>query len=176
MNTFSSPVRHLLLTILALAPSVASQTTGVPGLNDYTVNGHTSGSTSCQSVDLVIGSVAEFRVDTGVPGTMVAFMFSFCPCEPCWFRMPPVGCGGLIPWTACVVNPSNQSIDINLSAGCGPVAVFLPTDGAGVATFALPIPPSALGILFSTQAAIVGNPCSGPFPLLTQAYDLNVIS
>jgi hypothetical protein len=175
-------IRQLILaSLLAIAPALA-QTTGVPGMNDYTINSLGSGSTSCTPLCFPNGGVTLGLNVSAPTGSVIIFVFNFCPCLACSLPAPANACTPTIPSTAC--GGSNQSADINLSSACG-IALTLVgvTNTAGTVSAILNIPP-LVGppcsiVQLSTQAVVI-NPCglgvppslSGPF-VLTQGYTLN---
>ncbi len=167
------------LVSLALAAALfgapaAAQTTGVPFINDYTVGGFTSGSTSCTPAPLFGGGLIPFTV-TAAPATPVIIFASIsaipgvvCPCVPCTFFAAPSICP--IPFTACG-GATNQSVDLGLFSPCVLLSVTGVTDAAG--TFSVPIllPPF---LTFSTQAIVLDPFCASTSlgVVVTQAYDV----
>lgn len=169
-------LRHTLLAALATASFALAQVTGVPGINDYTVNGLTSGSVSCTTQCNATPVNLNLAVSTA-PGNIVIFAFSFCPCFAGFTCELPNACLPAIPSTACG-SSTNQSLDIQL--GCV-TTFFAGVAGTAGATMTLSIP--SLGTIppcsvqLATQAIVI-DPCGlglsflpGPF-VLTQAYDL----
>jgi hypothetical protein len=78
-----------LCTVVFLG-AVGAQTTGVPGINDFTVNGIGSGTTSCNLI--VTPSPCVLNVNT-VPGMRVWFFFARgCPGTPGAMILPPTPC------------------------------------------------------------------------------------
>ncbi len=151
------------LAAFAFAPVAAhAQTTGVPGFNDYIVNGTLSGSTSALTVNVPGGGPTIFELSS-TPFTPVAFFFSLCPASPCWFPLSPVGCP--IPFTACS-GTTNNSIDIDFS--CPTLVMSMTTDAFGFASSVINLPP---GMVFSTQAGVL-HPCAAPpiRVMMSQAY------
>ena len=175
-------IRHAFLAaILALAPALA-QTTGVVGINDYTINGLGSGTTSCTSLCFPNGNVTLGLNVSAPVGSFVVVLFNFCPCLSCYLPAPANACLPAIPPTAC--GGSNQSADINLTSACGiALSIVMTTNTAGTIGASLSIPPlpgpPCSVVQLSTQAVVI-NPCglgvppgfSGPF-VLTQAFTLN---
>jgi hypothetical protein len=173
----------LLLTALLASPAPA-QTTGVAGINDYTINGLTAGSTSCPNLCFPAPTVLTLSVSTA-PGNPVMMFFTPCACRVCsvaWFAN---GCLPLIPpaLTPPCNGTTNQSLDMALSIGCPIVySAFLIADAAGIANLTLSVPTfgtAPCAATFSTQAVVFdvcgtgGNPVGpGPF-VLTQAYTVN---
>lgn len=172
-----------------LATVCGAQTTGIPGLNNFTMTcagcgtggyvscfgagnfggpGGVSGSTSCTPLyfDVAAGGTFTLMVTT-LPGATVQFFYNSCPCSLCNVPLSPI-CG--LPLTSCGFT-TNQSVDLNL--GCG---VTLLGSGSvntagffGLSITVPPLPPSTC-ITLSIQAAIFGGPaCSGPV-IVTQAY------
>lgn len=165
-------MRHLFLTataIAALGALAPGQTTGVPFLNDYTVAGAASGSTSCTVVPIPGGGPTVFTVTCSPTAVLAVLVFSPCPCAPGFLCVAPTPCA--IPATACPLaaggpGTTNQSLDLLLPCGLLPPLVVFPV--AGVATAVLPLPP---GLVFGTQAAVVDPACPAPLgAMLTQAY------
>lgn len=169
-------MRSLLLPTL-LTASIAAQTTGVPGINDLDVNGFGAGTTSCASICYPNGGVT-LNYSASVPaGAFVLVFFTLCPCSVCQLPGPSNGCFPNIPATAC--GGSNQSLDLNITAACGPVlSAPMSINSAGVLGLSINIPtftglPCTNAVL--TAQAIVIDPCGaglfavpGPF-VLTQA-------
>ncbi|MBL8729514.1 MAG: hypothetical protein JNM25_13860 [Planctomycetes bacterium] len=170
----------LLFVTQLLLTSAFAQTTGVVGINDYTINGVGSGSTSCSAMCYPNGGVT-LNLDVSAPaGSVALLLFNFCPCSPCSLAGPSNTCLPAIPATAC--GGSNQSLDLDMSSACG-IAFTLPVTltTAGTLSVALPIPtipgvPCA-SLTLSTQAVVI-DPCGlgifaapGPF-VLSQAYTL----
>jgi hypothetical protein len=164
------------LASFAMTTFALAQTTGVPGINDYTVNGLTSGSMSCTTQCNATPVNLNLAVST-VPGNIVIFAFSFCPCFSGFACAGPNACLPAIPTTACGAS-TNQSLDIQL--GCV-TTFFAGVAGTAGATMTLSIP--SLGAIppcsvqLATQAIVIDT-CGvglsflpGPF-VLTQAYDL----
>ena len=164
--------RRALLAIsaaacLAAAPS-AQGTTGVAGINDYTVNGSTAGSSSCAFVTVPAG-LTKFNVDTS-PGLRVVFLFNVnCPCRPCLLPWPPTAC----PLPLTTLCPfTNQAFELDPSgASCLFLSGAATSNAAGQATLAFPVPPL---IRFSTQAIMI-NPCDPGNLLFTQAYQISTV-
>ena len=104
------------LALALFAVPAAAQTTGFAGINDYTVNGFTSGSTSCNFVLVPVGSPITFTV-TAAPGSPVLILFVFdCPCTPNVVIFPNCGPPLVFPST---------SLDLLYSfPGCPSFAVF----------------------------------------------------
>ncbi len=159
----------IVLLLGLTAGSLSAQTTGVPGINDYTINGQDSGSTSCTQVAIGGSIVSNFNISTS-SGTPVLFMFSLCPCSPGNQCVPTPTCT-FLPMTACG-GLSNQSLD--LVPTCILTSQFAISDGIGNANMNLFIP---YGLTFSTQAFVLdptGGGCAAPtFPgTFTQAYNV----
>jgi hypothetical protein len=152
---------------LAAAPA-AQGTTGVPGINNYTVNGMIPGSTSCPFLGPFPAGPMVFSVSTA-PGAPVAFFFNVnCPCVPCFFPwvpatcpLPALGCGAL----------TNQAFELNSTfAFCVFLSASTSANTAGVATITISVPPT---IRFSTQAVLI-HPCNAGL-VFTQAYNVSTI-
>jgi hypothetical protein len=150
-------MRTFLLSCL-LAGSAAAQTTGVPGINDLTLNSIGSGATSCVTQCFPNGNVTLTYMVSVAPGAIPFVMFNFCPCLPCSLTAPSNFCSPTIPPTACF--GSNQSLDLDLNAACGPV-LFLPvgpttTGVVGVSITVPPIPgPPCSNVALTAQAIIL---------------------
>jgi len=175
---------HLRAATLAFlfAAAATAQTTGVVGINDYTISGLGSGSTSCTPLCFPNGGVTLNLAVTAPAGSFAVVVFNFCPCTPCSVAAPANACVPAIPLSAC--GGSNQSLDMNLTAACGiAFSAFLVPNSAGFLSMPLPIPtisgPPCLNFTISTQAAVF-NACGlgipglfpGPF-VMTQGYTLN---
>ena len=168
-----------LALILAICPALA-QTTGVVGINDLTINSLGSGTTSCASFCFPNGGVTLNMMVTSPPGSFAIALFNFCPCQVCSLPGPSNTCVPAIPATAC--GPSNQSLDLDLTAACGlSVIMVMPPSTAGTPFLSVPIPtlpgpPCATASL--TVQAVVLDPCglglfALPGPLvMTQAITL----
>ncbi len=175
MNT----IRTLLATAL-LAGFAATQTTGVPGINDYTINGLGSGATSCSSLCFPNGNLTLNLAVSAPAGAIAIVLFNFCPCSTCSLAGPLNTCSPSIPATAC--GGSNQSLDMNLTAACGiAFSAVVTTNTAGTMSLPLSIPPipgpPCASAVLSTQAVVI-DPCGlglfavpGPF-VLTQSFTL----
>jgi hypothetical protein len=170
---------------LGLAAATAAQTTGIPGLNDYTINGVVSGSaTTCLPMCFTTPTTLSLDVST-LPTNAVLFVITDCPCRLCAIPWTPNAC--LPPLPPAPFPPcnggTNQSLDIFLAApGCTILwSSFAFPNAAGLASVALPIPTFSTPpcqALFSTQAIVfdfcgTGGIPVGPGPfVLTQAYTL----
>src|SRR5262249_2236728 len=165
---------------LALAPAVA-QTTGVPGINDYTINSLGSGSTSCTSLCFPNGNVTLGLNVSAPVGSFIVALFNFCPCLACSLPAPPNTCLPPIP-PAAWGGSTRPAAPPPPSAGGSALSRVMATNAAATArgvltTPPLPGPPCSV-IQLSTQAVVI-NPCGlgvppgfgGPF-VLTQAYAL----
>jgi hypothetical protein len=169
-------MRSLFLTAV-LATSIAAQTTGVPGINDLDLNGFGAGTTSCSTICYPNGNVSLNYTASVPPGAFVLVFFTFCPCLPCQLAAPTNACLPPIPPTAC--GPSNQSLDLNINAACGPlVSLPMSINTAGVLGLSINIPPFVgppCSNAVLTAQAVVLDPCGlglfaapGPF-VFTQA-------
>lgn len=180
----------IALTACFVVGALPGQTTGVPGMNDYTINcvgcgttnppcfpatatpgaGGVSGSTSCTPLwfNVSAGGTFTFQVSCA-PNVPVSIFLDFCPCIPCWLPLPPV-CG--IPFTACG-GTTNQSVDIDLTCPWStPFSGTSSPTGVFTATIIVPPLPPLTCVRLSTQALVGSNlACVGPF-LVSQAYDL----
>lgn len=157
-----------LAAAIALAPAPRAQgTTGVAGVNDYTISGLVFGSASCAFITVPAFTPQIFTI-WSAPNVPVLFLFSVspnCPCRPCFLPFPPQACP-VPPNTLCP--PTNNSLDLGLLGGCPLVAVPGTTDAAGIAVLPLLMP--GPGATFGTQG-IAAPPCSNPFQF-TQAYQI----
>ena len=136
------------LALALFAAPATAQTTGMPGMNDYTVNGALSGATSCITPVVPLFVPLTFTVST-LPGFPVAILFNFCP--------GPLGgpscLAGFAPFVPCFLPPIN-SLDITYGvAPCVGIPVFGVADPLGFFTIMLP-PCGIPGYEFSTQAVI----------------------
>ena len=175
------------LTLLLTGARANAQVTGVPGINDYTLNGSTSGSTSCTTLCMPAPLNLTMAVST-VPNAPVVVFWTDCPCRGCSIPWPPNACAPAIPFgsiPACSL--TNQSIDFFPVPNCQILFQFtLIANSAGVASLTLSVPPLNLGTVpcapgnptLATQAVVL-DPCGvGGFPVgpgpfvLTQAYDV----
>jgi hypothetical protein len=174
------PLRSAFVASL-LAAAALAQTTGVLGINDYTVNGLGSGSTSCTTLCFPGGGLT-LNLDVSAPaGAIAIVLVNFCPCQTCTLTGPSNACLPAIPATAC--GSSNQSFDMDLTAACGiAFSAVVTLTSAGTLSLPLPIPaltgPPCAAATLSTQAIVI-DPCGsglfavpGPF-VLTQSYTLN---
>ncbi len=172
------------LSVLLSAALATAQTTGVPGMNDYTVNGLGSGTTSCTTMCFPNGGLTLNLQVSAPPGAFAIVLFSLCPCTTCSLPGPTNSCFPTIPNTACG-GTTNQSLDLNMTAACGIVfsAVMAP-NSAGTPGLSMPLTiPAFTGLpctnaVLATQAAVI-DPCGaglfgvpGPF-VMTQSYTLN---
>src|SRR5688572_6944751 len=169
-----------LAVSLAAAAAVA-QVTGVPGTNDYTINGLGSGGTSCVPLCFPNGGVTLNLAVSAPLGAIAIAFFNFCPCQTCQLPGPTNACAPPIPLTACGAT-TNQSLDLDLSPPCGlPISFTMLVNTAGVYSASVAIPPlpglPCSVATLSTQA-IVFSTCGlgltavpGPF-VLTQSFTL----
>lgn len=163
-------VPFLSISILGVsiwATPAAAQVTGVPGINDFTINGSVSGSTSCTPVTIPPASPITFNISAANPGALaaiivgVAFPGTVCPCTAGWIPLPPSSCVGI------------QSIDFPMfSPACNTVIVVGLTDGSGnfsaTASFCPP------GTKLAAQAVVVDPACI-PTRVWSQAYDIGCL-
>lgn len=157
-----------LAAVLTVAPA-AQGTTGVPGVNDYTVGGMIPGSSSCTLLSPVPAGPTVFSISTA-PGAPVVFFFNLnCPCRACLFPwLPSTGCG--MPPLVCFT-PSNQAFELDTSSGfCTLLSASTTANAAGVASITVTLPPT---IRFSTQAVLL-HPCDASNLIFTQAYNVSV--
>lgn len=162
---FASIVRRTVL-VLGLAGAVAAQgTTGVPTINDYTLNGMTSGSSSCTLLSPFPSGPAVLKVSTA-PGAPVVFMFNLgCPCKTCFFPWAPATCP--MPPLLCATF-TNQAFELTNFPGCTLLSAGVFAGASGSATLTVIVPPM---IRFSTQAVLL-HPCNAGL-VFTQAYDVS---
>lgn len=180
MSPFFSTIAAVLLPIA----SAVAQTTGVPGINDYTLNGLVSGSSSCTQLCFATPTNLTMAVQT-VPGAIAVVVWTDCPCRGCAFPWPANTCVPPIPFgTAAPCSATNQSLDFVPIPGCNILFQgFLFANAAGLASQTLALPPlgssaQPCALRFTTQAVVL-DPCglggpplgAGPF-VLTQAYDV----
>lgn len=168
-----------LLAVLLTAGAAIAQTTGVPGLNDLTVNLMGSGSTSCSPFCFPGGNVTIALDLSAPPGASGFLLLSFCRCLPCQLNAPTNTCAPAIPLTAC--GGSNQSLDLDMSLPCG-IAAVVPFAVTTAGTLQLLVPiPTIVGFPCTTPLsvqAVVVDPCGlglfampGPY-VLSQSYTL----
>ncbi len=185
-SRFRIPATLGFALALACAGSAVAQVTGVPGINDYTLNGLVSGSQSCTSLCFPSPTTLTMAVNT-TPGAPVIVYWTTCPCRGCSVPWPPNACAPGIPLgflPGCTA--TNQSIDFFPAAGCAVVfSATLIANAAGIASLTVTVPllsggtvPCSPNVRLSTQAVVldlcgVGGPPVGPGPfVLTQAYDV----
>jgi hypothetical protein len=151
--------KHSPLGLFAVLCSAAvAQPTGIPNFNDYTINGSTSGSTSCTFLPFTTPTVLNFQVSTSGPGNAAFILISAGPCSP-----------NSIPTLATC-----QGTTFDLATGFGISILFAgPTTPAGTFNALLPLPPLP-SIRFSTQAVIIDPACGG-LPLFSQAYQVSLL-
>src|SRR5687768_16435950 len=104
----------LAITSCFTAALAVAQTTGVNGINNYTIAPGCSGTQSCTSCCFTTPVPLVCTVSTA-PGRAVIFYFSFCPCLTCFMPGPANPCVPTIPATACG-SSTNQAFEIVL--GC----------------------------------------------------------
>jgi hypothetical protein len=153
---------------LALAAAPAAQgTTGVAGVNNYTVNGLTPGSSSCTLLFPVPAGPVVLNVNTA-PSAPVVFLFNVnCPCSPCFFPWAPATCP-MPPTTTCPT--TNQAYELNSTfATCIFLSAGTTANSSGNATITVVVPPT---IRFSTQAVLI-HPCYAGL-VFSQAYNVSV--
>jgi hypothetical protein len=159
-----------------------AQTTGVPGINHYTIMGGgaiCNGSPSCTTCCFFTPVTLACNVSTA-PGNLVVILWSFCPCTAGFLCGPINACVPAIPNTACT-STTNQSFDLAL--GCVMTTFVGVANTTGNATVNISFPtlgpaaPCSIGPL-GTQAVVL-DPCGlgvtifpGPF-VATQAYDVS---
>ena len=148
--------------------SVAQGTTGVPGVNDYTVAGLTSGSSSC-TLRLIPSGPTVFNVSTA-PGRPVVFLFNInCPCKACLLPWLPAAAACGLPPLACGI-VGNQAYELDTtSGGCIFLSAGVSANTAGTATITINLPPL---IRFSTQTVGL-HPCDSSNLIFSQAYNVS---
>lgn len=170
---FALPVRRALLVLgiaTALATGPAAQgTTGVPTINDYTLNGMTSGSSSCTLLFPFASGPAVLKISTA-PNAPTVFLFNLnCPCKTCLFPWVPATCP--MPPLTCATF-TNQAFELNTGfATCVFLSASATADASGTASITVVVPPM---IRFSTQAVLL-HPCSPSTLVFTQAYDVSTV-
>lgn len=160
-------VSTVVLGLALFASPATAQVTGVPGINDYTINGSISGSTSCNVVTIPAGGLITFNINGANPGSLAAIIVgasvpgSACFCTPGWLPLPLSSCVGV------------QSLDFPMfSAVCSTVIVVGTLDGAGNFTVVGgPCPPATR---LATQAVVVDTGCT-PTRVWSQAYDISCL-
>lgn len=167
MRSLLSPAL-LLLGLSAVSAPASAQTTGFPGVNDYTIAGLGSGSTSCTFLVPPLGGGWPLTVSTGIPALPVLFqvnLVGFVPgCVPGAFPLPPLPC---LPFVA------GHSIDLLLGPGSIPLITYATvSDPFGFATVFGPPIPIPLGLTVATQAYSIDPTCGGL--VATQAYTLGI--
>ena len=153
-----------LVALAALATMGPAQTTGVPGVNDFTINGQNSGSTSCSSIIVLGGTPLSLEVSAG-PGEAL-ILAAASSCSP----------------AALIIDPT-YTVDLDLAS----LAIVL--DGTGAI-----LPPSFLTMFMTTSASgswslLLGSPVAGGVSIglqlalfdgislkTTQSYDLSVVA
>src|SRR5262245_34218672 len=119
--TAMKPFRSAGLLGLALslfATASVAQTTGVAGINDYTLNGLVPGSTSCTPLCFVSPLNLTLTV-VAPPFSAAVIVWTDCPCRACSIPWPPNACVPAIPFgplPPCAF--TNQSIDFFPVPGC----------------------------------------------------------
>lgn len=177
------PILPLLFVAASIITTATAQVTGVPGINDYTLNGLVSGSTSCTPLCIPSPVPLTMTVNTA-PGNGVMIFFTDCPCRSCAFPWPPNTCfPGIPPAPTPPCNgATNQSLDLFVAAPCVIIySAFLVANAAGIASQTVLVPgftTGPCGALFTTQAIVI-DPCgNGGFPIgpgpfvMTQAYNI----
>lgn len=171
-----NPLRIVLASLASAALGFA-QTTGVIGINDYTINSAGSGTTSCTTQCYNTPVALNLNVSTA-PGNFVIFVWSFCPCFGGFVCGGANACLPAIPFTACG-STTNQSLDLQLGCATVLLGTFV-ANAAGNASTLLPIPTLSLppcSFPMSTQALIL-DLCGAGLPILpgpwvlTQSYDV----
>lgn len=148
-------VLRALALVVSLASATLAQTTGIPGVNDLTVNGLFSGSTSCTGVTICTPATVTFGV-TASPGTSVVLFASPGPCIAGWQTLSNL-CSGTSIDISLVPEP------LQLASGT--------TDATGSYSATFPLP-ELVSVTLSVQAALFDSCGLG----LTQAYDLTLTS
>jgi hypothetical protein len=181
MNTFRSTFRAAAASVL-LTTAALAQTTGVAGINDFTINGSTPGSASCTNMCFPTPVNLNLDVST-VNGNFVIYLFSFCPCVPCVWPWGTNSCSPSIPMTACG-STTNQSFDLLLAATCGTQIIGTGIAVGGVASMTFSVPAMTglpcTNLRTGLQAVVLdwcgvgsaGTALNGPF-VLTQGYSVD---
>jgi hypothetical protein len=176
-------LRPIVLALSLSAVPLAAQVTGVPGINDYTINGLVSGSTSCTPICIPGPATLTLSVSTAV-GNAACIVFNTCPCTPCAFPWPTNACVPAIPpaLSPPCSGATNQSIDMLLGGNCLiAFSAFVFANTAGIASLTITVPGFSTGpctAVFSTQAVVfdfcgAGGPPIGPGPFVTtQGYSI----
>ena len=153
-------IAFMAIALVLLAASGRSQTLGVPGLNDMTVNGMGSGTTSCTAVGPagISGVPITFAIFASPTSTGAALFIDVCPCSPAVATYPN-SCHPLLfsrlDIGTCVL--------MNVPMRPGPVP------GSYFAAF----PPLPTGLTFSAQGVVLDASCAPVWPFVfTQAYDI----
>ncbi len=143
---------------LALLVTPASaQTTGILGLNDFTVNGSFPGSTSCGTV--ITSSPLTFFT-AGSPTSSACALF-----------LDPCGCSsGTLAFSSSCHSLGFTSFDL----GMCPIVTVPMTPAGPPGAYVLgpiPVPP---GLRFGAQSVLLDSSCVVPF-LFTQAYSVGTV-
>ena len=149
----------LVALAFALAPCLFAQTTGVPGLNDYTINGMGSGASSCNAVSVSVPGLITFLIDTSAPAQTVYLFISFQACA--------AGSGPSL--NSC------QGTTLDLALTPTPLLLGVGLSGSSrLYGLSFSLPPFSSPVRFSTQGLIVDSGCGGS-PLFTQAHDVTLL-
>src|SRR5262245_54686567 len=104
-------------TFLLLLGSLAAQTPGVSGVNDYyIVPGGTSGGSSCQPLTITPPAQMVLTI-VAAPSTNYAIVWSTCPCTACSV-VPPMGTSTCLPAPTAACPTSNQFLEVGLLGSC----------------------------------------------------------
>lgn len=151
--------------------AVAQGTTGVAGVNNYTLGGMIPGSSSCTLLSPFPSGPTVFNVSTA-PGAPVVFMFNInCPCRACLLPWLPAAAGCGLPPLACGI-VGNQAYELDTtSGGCIFLSAGVSANTAGNATITIVLPAF---IRFSTQTVGL-HPCDSSNLIFSQAYNVSTV-
>jgi hypothetical protein len=157
----------LLSLALTLNASLAAQTPGVAGVNDYWITpGGTPGGVSCKFVNIVTPTTMTLNV-SAAPNTPFVIVWSTCPCIPC-SPVPAFGTSGCLPGPSSACGSSNQFLEVGLMSSCLTFTMTGVTSTAGTAAIPILVPPASPPFRMSSQVALLGAPSCvvAPFSLL----------
>lgn len=145
------------LSACILVGAAVAQTTGVPGINDLTMNGFGSGMTSCAVTCVPNGNTVLNYTVSVAPGAIPFVIFNLCPCLPCSLTAPTNFCAPPIPPSAC--GGSNQSFDLDINAACPLILMPVGPTTTGVVGVSITVPPipgpPCTNLALSAQAMIL---------------------
>lgn len=171
---FVSSLRRIVLAIgvtVSLAVMTGAQgTTGVPTVNDYTIGGMTSGSSSCTLLAPFPSGPTVFNVSTA-PGAPVVFLFNFnCSCRACLLPWVPAAAACGLPPLGCGIG--NQAYELDTTSGsCIFLSAAATANSAGMVTVTFVVPAA---LRFSTQIVLL-HPCDGSNLMFSQAYNVSTV-